>query len=86
VTSFATPPLFDPLSRRSVQFTVRTRDGALFVNPLMAIYFRFLLGPLANASPTWTRLEDTVLMRQLAARIAQFRRDVQARIPKVFPH
>jgi hypothetical protein len=69
-----------------VQFTVRTRGSALFVNPLMAIYFSFLLDPLAQRVLYLDRLEDTVGMRQVAARIAEFRREVRPRIPKVFPH
>jgi hypothetical protein len=69
-----------------VQFTVRTRDSALFVNPLMAIYFTFRLDGVADRVLYLDRLENTVGMTQVASRIEEFRQRVQTRVPKVFPH
>jgi hypothetical protein len=57
-----------------VQFTVRTRDSALFVNPLMAIYFTFRLDGLAQQVLYLDRLENTVGMRQVATWIERFGR------------
>jgi len=69
-----------------VQFTVRTRGSALFVNPLMAIYFSFELNPLAQRVLYLDRVENTVGMRQVATRIEEFRAGVTTRVPKAFPH
>jgi len=69
-----------------VQFTVRTRDSALFVNPLMAIYVTFRLDEVADRVLYLDRLENTVGMTQVASRIEEFRQRVQTRVPKVFPH
>jgi hypothetical protein len=69
-----------------VQFTVRTRGSALFVNPLMAIYFSFQLDPLAQRVLYLDRVENTVGMRQVASRIEEFRAGVTTRVPKAFPH
>jgi hypothetical protein len=70
-----------------VRFTERTRDSTLFVNPLMSIYFTFDLDGLAAHSLYLDELEETVLMRQVAARIEAFRQTLPAtRPPRVFPH
>jgi hypothetical protein len=68
------------------QFTPRTAGSALFVNPLMAIYFTVDLAALARRSLYLDRLEDTVDARQVALRIDDFRYDVATRKPAAFPH
>ena len=70
----------------NVQFTRRTRDSALFVNPLMAIYFSFDLDGLANHSLYLDRLENTIGMRQVSRRITEFREAISPRVPRAFPH
>lgn len=71
----------------NVRFTERTRGSTLFVNPLMSIYFTFDLDGLAAHSLYLDELEDTVLMRQISARIEAFRGTLPAiRAPRVFPH
>ncbi|MFC6016736.1 DUF1152 domain-containing protein [Plantactinospora solaniradicis] len=69
-----------------VQFTRRTSGSALFVNPLMAIYFTVDLAALARRSLYLDRLEDTVGARQVSLRIDEFRYDVSSRKPRAFPH
>ncbi|WP_433618346.1 DUF1152 domain-containing protein [Dactylosporangium sp. CA-139114] len=69
-----------------VQFTQRTRGSALFVNPLMAIYFTVALDALAARSLYLDRLENTYGMRQVATRIEQFRETISTRLPRAFPH
>ncbi|MEV5766369.1 DUF1152 domain-containing protein [Micromonospora sp. NPDC052213] len=69
-----------------VHVTRRTRGSTLFVNPLMAIYFSFDLDGLARRSLYLDRLEHTVGMRQVAARIEEFRDEIERRTPRVFPH
>jgi hypothetical protein len=69
-----------------VQFTRRTHGSALFVNPLMAIYFTVDLGALAARSLYLDRLEDPDGMGQVATRIGQFREETSPRLPRAFPH
>jgi hypothetical protein len=69
-----------------VQFTRRTHGSALFVNPLMAIYFTVDLDTLAARSLYLDRLENTHGMRQVATRIEQFRAATNTRPPRAFPH
>ncbi|MBO4207686.1 DUF1152 domain-containing protein [Micromonospora echinofusca] len=69
-----------------VHGTRRTRGSVLFVNPLMAVYFSFDLDGLARRSLYLDRIEDTYGMRQVAARIAQFRNGVACRTARSFPH
>lgn len=69
-----------------VRFTDRTRDSELFVNPLMALYFTFDLPGLAARCLYLDRIEDTYLMRQVHARIAEFRASTVTRPPRQFPH
>jgi hypothetical protein len=69
-----------------VHSTRRTAGSALFVNPLMAIYFGFDLDGLAARSLYLDRLEDTLGMRQVHTRIRAFRDGVTTRVPKAFPH
>lgn len=70
-----------------VQFTGRTSDSALFVNPLMAIYFTVDLDKLAARCLYLDRIENTIGRRQVIARIQTFRDELpNARIPRAFPH
>jgi hypothetical protein len=69
-----------------VRFTDRTAGGALFVNPLMAIYFTVELDALARRSLYLDLLENTVGMRQVSTRIAAFRDQITARVPRAYPH
>jgi hypothetical protein len=69
-----------------VQFTRRTRDSALFVNPLMAIYFSFTLDELAGRVLYRDQIEDTVGLRQVLGRIEAFRDTVVPRGAKAYPH
>jgi hypothetical protein len=69
-----------------VRFTRRTRDSALFVNPLMALYYSFDLEGLAARNLYLDRLAGTHGVRTVASRIEAFRHDVDTRIPRSFPH
>jgi hypothetical protein len=69
-----------------VQFTRRTHGSTLFVNPLMAIYFTVDLDKLAARCLYLDRIENTWGRRQVISRIASFREEVSARIPRAFPH
>jgi hypothetical protein len=70
-----------------VRFTDRTKDGALFVNPLMTLYFGVTVEALAARNLYLDRLERTVLMRQISSIIEEFRDALPAqRPPRVFPH
>ncbi|MEU8238158.1 DUF1152 domain-containing protein [Actinoplanes missouriensis] len=69
-----------------VQFTRRTAGSTLFVNPLMAAYFTVDLVMLAGRCLYLDRIEQTVGMRQVAARIEAFREDITFRTPRAFPH
>jgi len=66
--------------------TTRTRGTTLFVNPLMAMYFTFDLPGLAAANRYLDRIENTIGVRQVMARIETFRESVTPRIPRAFPH
>ncbi|GKQ34940.1 hypothetical protein ALMP_14870 [Streptomyces sp. A012304] len=70
-----------------VRFTERTKDGELFVNPLMALYFCVDAVALARRNLYLDRLRDTVLMRQISSRIEEFRDELpRLRQPRAFPH
>jgi len=69
-----------------VQFTRRTSGSALFVNPLMAIYFTVDLDTLAARCLYLDRIENTLGMRQVAGRIQAFRNEITPRVPRAFPH
>jgi hypothetical protein len=69
-----------------VHFTERTRNSTLFVNPLMAMYFAVTVEGLAGRHQYLDRLERTVTIRQVSHVIEQFRRDVDRRAPRAFPH
>lgn len=69
-----------------VRFTARTAGSALFVNPLMAVYFSCTVDGLAGRLLYRDRIEDTVAMEQVLARIGQFRAGITPRIPRDYPH
>ncbi|MET8982448.1 DUF1152 domain-containing protein [Streptomyces sp. NPDC004539] len=70
-----------------VRFTERTKGGELFVNPLMAMYFCVDAVALARRNLYLDRLAETVLMRQISSRIAEFRDELpRPRPPRAFPH
>jgi hypothetical protein len=69
-----------------VHVTRRTAGTTLFVNPLMAVYFAVDLATLAEHCLYLERIENTVGMLQVHARIEAFRNDVQPRTPRAFPH
>ncbi|GAA1809673.1 DUF1152 domain-containing protein [Luedemannella flava] len=69
-----------------VQFTRRTSGSALFVNPLMAMYFTVDLDKLAARCLYLDRLENTVGRRQVIGRIEAFRNETPTRIPRAYPH
>ncbi|MFI6035059.1 DUF1152 domain-containing protein [Streptomyces sp. NPDC051315] len=70
-----------------VRFTERTKDGELFVNPLMALYFCVDAPALARRNLCLDRIGDTVLMRQISSRIEEFRDGLpRLRQPRAFPH
>ncbi|GAB3153561.1 hypothetical protein GCM10027290_46550 [Micromonospora sonneratiae] len=52
----------------------------------MAIYFSFDLDGLASHSLYLDRLENTIGMRQVSRRIAEFREAISPRVPRAFPH
>lgn len=69
-----------------VQFTRRTSGSALFVNPLMAIYFTVDLDKLAARCLYLDLIEETVGMRQVAGRIGYFRDGITTRVARAYPH
>lgn len=69
-----------------VQFTSRTHGHELLVNPLMAMYFTVDLDGLVRRSRYLDRLENTHLMRQISARIKEYRDEIVPRVPRAFPH
>ena len=69
-----------------VQFSARTAQSQLFINPLMALYFGFELPVLARRSLYLHLLEDTESIFDVSARIRAFRHTVQARPRVAIPH
>ncbi|GAA3026783.1 DUF1152 domain-containing protein [Kitasatospora albolonga] len=70
-----------------VRFTDRTNGTALFVNPLMSMYFTVTVEALAARNRYLDRIERTVLMRQISTVIEEFRDELPAqRPPRQFPH
>lgn len=70
-----------------VQFTRRTSGSALFVNPLMAVYFTVDLDKLAARCLYLDQIENTYGRRQVISRIETFRNEISTtRIPRAFPH
>lgn len=70
-----------------VRFTERTRHSALFVNPLMTLYFSVTVEALAAHHRYLDRIEHTVLTRQISSAVEEFRDTLPAhRPPRQFPH
>jgi hypothetical protein len=69
-----------------VQFSTRTAQSQLFINPLMALYFGFELSVLARQSLYLRLLEDTESIFDVSARIRAFRQTVQPRPRVPIPH
>ncbi|MFJ9519791.1 DUF1152 domain-containing protein [Kitasatospora sp. NPDC101801] len=70
-----------------VRFTERTKGAALFVNPLMTLYFSVTVEALAARNRYLDRIERTHLMRQISTVIEEFRDTLpQQRPPRMFPH
>ncbi|GIH22315.1 hypothetical protein Aph01nite_06250 [Acrocarpospora phusangensis] len=67
-------------------FTTRTSGSELFINPLMAVYFAVDMDALARRSLYLSRLEGTILMRQISSIIESFRAEATPRPPRAFPH
>jgi hypothetical protein len=71
----------------NAQFTQRTHNSVLFVNPLMAMYFSVTVGGLAARHLYLPKLEGTQTFRQIATIIGNFRDGLaERRIPRQFPH
>ncbi|MFE5580741.1 DUF1152 domain-containing protein [Kitasatospora sp. NPDC056531] len=71
----------------NVQFTERTKDDELFVNPLMTLYFGVTVEALAAEHRYLDRLEHTVQTRQISTVIDEFRDELpRQRPPRQFPH
>jgi hypothetical protein len=70
----------------NAQFTDRTAQSELFINPLMAIYFAFELAAVAKQSLYLHLLEDTESIFDVGARIRAFRNTVQPRPRVPIPH
>lgn len=69
-----------------VRFTDRTSGSALFVNPLMSIYFGFELQSVARRSLYLHLLEGTETIFDVGARIEAFRKTVEPRARIAIPH
>ncbi|MCA9599115.1 MAG: hypothetical protein KC776_37650 [Myxococcales bacterium] len=70
-----------------MQFTTRTANSELFINPLMALYFTFDLPGLAKQSHYLHLLEHTDTMFEVSATIEGFRRGVPHTRPRrAIPH
>ncbi len=68
-----------------VQRTERTRGSELWINPLMAQYFSFALGPLAERVRYLPLLAETQTMFEVVATIEGFRRGRDIRPRRVMP-
>ncbi|BAJ28136.1 MULTISPECIES: DUF1152 domain-containing protein [Kitasatospora] len=69
------------------RFTERTGDSALFINPLMTLYFGTTVEALATHHLYLDRLEHTVLLGQVASAIGRFQDSLpRQRPPRAFPH
>ena len=70
-----------------VRFTERTKHSALFVNPLMTLYFGATVEALAAEHLYLDRIEHTVLTRQISTAVEEFRDGLsRPRPPRQFPH
>jgi len=70
----------------NAQFSDRTAQSELFINPLMAIYFAFDRPAVARQSLYLHLLEDTETIFDVGTRIRAFRRSVQTRPRVPIPH
>lgn len=70
----------------NVQFTERTNDSELFINPLMGLYFTFDLMGLVRHSLYLDRLADTESAFDVVAQIEDFREGVIPRPRRPIPH
>ena len=68
------------------QFTTRTANSTLFVNPLMAVYFTVDLEALAARNLYLNRLRDTDTSLEISLRIEDFRSEISPRLPRTYPH
>nr|WP_041293946.1 DUF1152 domain-containing protein [Kitasatospora sp. SID7827] len=69
------------------RFTERTGDSALFINPLMTLYFGTTVEALAAHHLYLDRLEGTTTTREIASAIADFREELpRLRPARAFPH
>ncbi len=69
-----------------VQFTTRTEQSELFINPLMGLYFTFLLDGLVARSLYLDRLEPTQTIFEVALQIEAFLEGRNARPYRAIPH
>mgnify|MGYP000314547965 CR=1 FL=1 len=65
--------------------TERTRGSVLWINPLMALYFAFELGPVADRVLYLDQLMETQTMFEIAARIEAFRHTVEIKPREPIP-
>lgn len=70
----------------NAQFSERTSQSELFINPLMSIYFAFELAAVARQVLYLHLLEDTESIVDVGARIRAFRQTVQPRPRVPIPH
>jgi hypothetical protein len=70
----------------NVQFTGRTGNTRLFVNPLMAMYFTAELAGLARHVHYLDLIEQTAHSRQISTIIADYREKIELRPARSFPH
>jgi hypothetical protein len=69
-----------------VQFTHRTADSELFINPLMGLYFTFDLAAVVAHSLYLPTLEGTETIFDVSLRIEAFRETVSIRPRRPIPH
>lgn len=69
-----------------VSFTSRTDGGALFVNPLMGVYFAVDLPALAASVHYLDRLRNTETLLEVSVAIAGYRHEITTRSRRAFPH
>lgn len=69
-----------------VQFTKRTSNSELFVNPLMGLYFTFDLMGLCQRNLYLRRLVDAPSPVHVSMLIEEFRNDLKTRPARTIPH
>ena len=70
----------------NAQFTSRTVDAELYINPLMAMYWAFEAQGVARRSLYLPLLADTEQLGEVSEIIARFRQTVTLRRPRRIPH